>query len=218
MNNGYIIEDHPSAQQWLQDALQTAFPGIRTTISASVEEAHSQLNDGYPDIALIDLNLPDGSGVEIIDRINRESPHTATIVTTIYDDDTHLFPALRAGAKGYILKEQRQEDICRLLKGIVNGEPPLSPTISQRLLKHFSSMGTTLDLEQKALSLTAREKEVLSLIAQGHSLSEAAKLLGITRNTIASQVKSIYSKLNISNRAQAALAASQIGILSIRNT
>lgn len=213
MNSGYIIEDHPSAQTWLKEALEITFPGIQTTVSASLEEAHAHLNDAYPDIALIDLNLPDGSGIEIIERINREAPHTATIVTTIYDDDNHLFPALRAGANGYILKEQRKEDICRLLQGIVNGEPPLSPSISQRLLKHFSSMGSTSALEEKAQSLTPREKEVLAVIAQGHSLIEAAKSLGVTRNTIASQVKSIYSKLNISTRAQAALAASQMGML-----
>ena len=216
MNNGYIIEDHASAQQWLQEALETAFPGIVTAAAASVEEAHTLLNSNYPDIALIDLNLPDGSGVEIIDRINRESPNTATIVTTIYDDDGHLFPALRAGANGYILKEQRKEDICRLLQGIVNGEPPLSPTISQRLLSHFSSMNSTSAPNKKSHTLTPREMEVLSVIARGHNLSDAASALGVTRNTIASQVKSIYSKLNISSRAEAALAASQMGILSTR--
>ena len=140
MNNGYIIEDHPMAQQWLREALEGAFPGIVTSIASTVEEAHGLLDNGYPDIALVDLNLPDGSGIEIIARINTESPKTATIVTTIYDDDNHLFPALRAGAKGYILKEQRKEEISELLKGIVNGEPPLSPGISHRLINYFSSM------------------------------------------------------------------------------
>ncbi len=213
MNNGYIIEDHVAAQQWLQEALEMAFPGIAIATVGTVAEAHALLDDATPDIALVDLNLPDGSGLEIIQRISTDSPHTATVVTTIYDDDHYLFPALRAGARGYILKEQRKEEISGLLQGIVKGEPPISPQISQRMLNYFSAMSEPLPLE-RASSLTDREREVLSIIARGCSLAEAASQLGVTRNTIATQVKSIYNKLNISSRAEAALAATQMGILN----
>ncbi len=212
MKRGYIIEDHEQAQQWLREALEAAYPGIETQIVATVEEANALLDSGYPEIALIDLNLPDGSGIEIIERLKRESPLSAAIVATIYDDDHYLFPALRAGANGYILKEQRKEEISRLLLGIDNGEPPLSPTISQRMLSYFSDMGSPLP-QENAAQLTEREREVLSVIAEGHSLSETANQLGVSRNTVASQVKSIYSKLNISSRAEAAIAASRMGLV-----
>jgi DNA-binding NarL/FixJ family response regulator len=213
MNSGYIVEDHESAQQWLSEALGNAIPGISVQLAATVEDAHGLLDTGYPEIALVDLNLPDGSGIEIIERLNRESPTTTTVVTTIYDDDDHLFPALRAGARGYILKEQRKEEISRLLQGIVKGEPPLSPAISQRLLSYFSSSVALLPLPV-ASSLTDREQQVLALIAQGRSLQNTATVLGVSRNTIATQVKSIYSKLNISSRAEAALAAARMGIIN----
>ena len=211
-NSGVIVEDHASAQQWLSEALKNAFPGIGVQLVATVEEAHNLLNKGYPDIALIDLNLPDGSGIEIIERINRDSPGTATVVTTIYDDDEHLFPALRAGARGYILKEQRKDEISRLLQGIVKGEPPLSPAISQRMLSYFATSTAHMSVK-KENPLTEREQQVLSLIAKGQSLNVAATELGVTRNTVATQVKSIYSKLNISSRAEAAIAAAKMGVL-----
>jgi len=212
MNSGYIIEDHTLAQEWLRESLEDAFPGINTSVASTIEEANALLDEGFPEIALVDLNLPDGSGIEIITRINFESPNTSTIVATIYDDDDHLFPALRAGAKGYILKEQRKEEISLLLQGIMNGEPPLSPGISHRLLNYFSSMNSPRQVV-KDHGLTNRELEVLSVIAQGHSLNEVASILDVSRNTTATHVKNIYSKLNITSRAEAALAASAMGIL-----
>ncbi|MDH3354856.1 MAG: response regulator transcription factor [Chromatiales bacterium] len=214
MNSGYIIEDHSLAQQWLADALEDAFPGMNISVAATIEEANILLDRKFPDIALVDLNLPDGSGIEIISRINLESPKTATIVATIYDDDDHLFPALRVGASGYILKEQRKEDISRLLQGIVNGEPPLSPAISHRLLNYFSSMDAPVQVVRNH-GLTKREIEVLSVIAQGHSLNEVSSILEVSRNTTATHVKNIYSKLNITSRAEAALAASAMGIIDV---
>jgi DNA-binding NarL/FixJ family response regulator len=212
MHSGYIVEDHASAQKWLAAALQNAFPGISMQLASTMEEAHELLNSGYPEIALVDLNLPDGSGIEVIERLNRESPATITVVTTIYDDDEHLFPALRAGARGYILKEQRKEEISRLLRGIINGEPPLSPSISQRMIRYFAGNEVMMPMPGTSL-LSEREREVLSQIALGLSLKDVAAKLGVTHNTIATQVKSIYSKLNISSRAEAALAASRMGIV-----
>lgn len=210
MNSGYIIEDHPSAQKWLKEALQIAYPQMSISVASNLEEGHALLQGGAPQIALVDLNLPDGSGIELIERLQRESPDTYTVVATIYDDDDHLFPALRAGAKGYILKEQRKEEIGALLQGIVNGVPPLSPAISQRMISYFA--GQKAD-KSPAGALTEREQQVLTIIATGSTLSAAAARLGVTRNTVASQVKSIYSKLNISSRAEAAVMAARIGIL-----
>jgi DNA-binding NarL/FixJ family response regulator len=212
MDSGLIVEDHLAAQQWLGEALQGAFAGITISLAATLEEAHGVIDVMKPQIALIDLNLPDGNGLELIERLRSESPDTLTVVATIYDDDDHLFPALRAGAQGYILKEQRQEEIRRLLKGISSGEPPLSPAISQRMLSYFSAN----DVRQATPMnnpLSEREQQVLMHIAQGMSLNMVAEQLGVTRNTVATQVKSIYRKLSISSRAEAATVAAQLGLI-----
>lgn len=213
MKHGIIIEDLPPAQEWLRDVVLTAYPEINLHLGQSVQDGLSLIAAHAPDLALIDLNLPDGSGIEIIQAITAKHPQTYTIVSTIYDDDQHLFPALRAGARGYLLKEQRKDQLVKLLKGIVNGEPPLSPSISQRLLQYFSPASPEVINRSEAISLTRREQEVLSIIAKGHNLNDAAELLAVSRNTVATHVKNIYSKLNISSRAEAAQMASQMGII-----
>lgn len=161
-----------------------------------------------PDIALIDLGLPDGSGVELIGELNRHAPQTLCIVASIFDDNEHLFPALRAGAQGYLLKDQPLIQIIELLKGIAEGRPPLSPAIARKLLGHFQPV-TQPALEQ----LTERETEVLRYIAKGMTLPETARILGISPHTISGYVKNIYRKLNISSRAEAATTARNLGIV-----
>ncbi len=164
-----------------------------------------------PDIALIDLGLPDGSGIEVIAWLNQHAPHSKCIVATIYDDDAHLFPALRAGAHGYILKDQGSEEAVRLLLGIATGQPPLSPSIARKILSSFQPHALRLDSDQPAL--TTRESEVLRLISKGMTLPETAKLLQLSRHTVDGYVKDIYRKLNVSSRAEAALSAQQMGLV-----
>ncbi|RQW80990.1 MAG: DNA-binding response regulator, partial [Geobacter sp.] len=106
MHTGFILEDLPESQAWLSEALTLSFPGIVIDTAYTLQEAREKLLAGsMPDIALIDLGLPDGSGVELIEFIQRRSPATLCIVASIYHDDGHIFPALRAGARGYLLKD-----------------------------------------------------------------------------------------------------------------
>ena len=161
-----------------------------------------------PELALIDLGLPDGSGIELISELNRRSPATLCIITTIYDDDQHLFPALRAGAQGYVLKEQRWQQLAVLLSGIAEGRPPLSPPIARKLLGYFRPAPPSV-----SDALTQREAEVLSLIAKGVTQAEAARVLGISPHTVCGYVKEIYRKLNVSSRAEAALSAQKLGLV-----
>ncbi len=210
MKQGIIIEDLPDAQLWLSQALTTAFPDINITMVNCIEDAKNRINEHKHDIALVDIHLPDGSGLDVIRHLSDRSPSTYAVVTTIYDDDQYLFPALRAGAKGYLLKEQSQESLSTHLHNILNGHPPLSPSISQRLLNYFSVEANPTDDIQL---LTNRERDVLVLIAKGYALTEAAEALHITRNTIATHVKNIYGKLDISNRAEATLIATRTGLI-----
>jgi DNA-binding NarL/FixJ family response regulator len=209
MKTCLLVEDLPESQRWLTRALEASFPGVAITATASLAEAREQLQARpAPALALVDLGLPDGSGIELIAELARRAPGTVCVVASIYDDDRHLFPALRAGAQGYLLKDQPWEQIAELLRGIVEGRPPLSPAIARRLLGYFRPAPDP-ELE----GLTAREREVLSLIGRGITQAETARLLGISAHTVCGYVKDIYRKLSVSSRAEAALVAQRIGLI-----
>lgn len=209
MRIGFILEDLPESQAWLGQALAESFPGIAIATAYSLREARTRLAEGpMPDIALIDLGLPDGSGVEMIEYIQRRSPATLCIVASIYDDDSHVFPALRAGAMGYLLKDQPVAAIVAALQGIASGQPPLSPAIARRMLAFFQPAQSLPDP-----SLTERETGVLRLISKGMTQAETARLLGISQHTVAGYVKELYRKLNVSSRAEAALLARDMGLV-----
>jgi DNA-binding NarL/FixJ family response regulator len=184
-------------------------------------------------LLLVDLELPDGNGMELLAEL-AQYPATK-IVTTLYSDDDHLFPALQCGADGYLLKEDRFEVLVEELQKIVRGQPPLSPAIARRLLTHFRSGGPgetavsdsgfmsagafqtsrpvpiekPLDHER----LTPRESEVLTYLSKGFTIKEIASLMGIKWFTVNDHIKSIYKKLNVSSRAEAAVLASKQGLV-----
>lgn len=207
MKHALIVEDLPDTQLWLTRLVEQAFPGIAVTVAGSVDAAHAVLRSKPYDLALVDLGLPDGDGVEIIAELSNLKPTPTIVVATIYDDDRHLFPALQAGAQGYLLKEQPMELLTKQLCGILEGRPPLSPAIARRLLGFFQSP------QQNAETLNNREREALGLLAKGMKVSDLAAAMGITRNTASDYVKNIYRKLNISSRAQAALHAARMGLI-----
>ena len=165
MKTGIIVEDLPEACEWLRSALLIAFPHIEIHCAECVEDGIKLLETIQPDIALIDLNLPDGSGVEVIKALNYKCRKAYPVVTTIYNDDKHLFPALKAGAKGYLLKEDTKENIAKALKGIVNNEPPLTASIANKLLSFFKEENLA---PQGASSLRAHKTQSIHDI---HTLS-----------------------------------------------
>jgi len=207
--HSFILEDLPESQQWLGQALVTAFPGIIVQTTSSVQEAHRTLAGGCaPDVALIDLGLPDGSGVSIIEEIKKTRSHCLCVVTSIYNDDAHVFPALRAGATGYLLKDQPIAVIVQALQGIASGTPPISPAIARRMLAFFQPPAVP-----DVPVLTERETEVLRIIAKGLTQSECARLLELSPHTVSGYVKDIYRKLNVCSRAEAALVARDLGLV-----
>jgi DNA-binding NarL/FixJ family response regulator len=141
-------------------------------------------------------------------------PDAQSVVVTIHDDDEHLFPALQAGAFGYILKEQARELITEQLQRISQGEPPLSPSIARRVMAYFSAKAKPQSQANAmpSVNLTDRESEVLLRVAKGYTLPEIGVQLGLSRHTIADYVKQIYRKLNVSSRAEAALEAQRLGL------
>lgn len=210
MNHAFILEDVPESQAWLSQALTQSFPGVQIGAAYTVQDALAMLPRlPKPNIALIDLSLPDGSGIAVIEYLQQHSPNTLCVVASIFDDDGHIFPALRAGARGYLLKDQPVASIVRALTGIAAGEPPLSPAIARKLLGFFQQPVASASQPE----LTDRETEVLKLISKGLTQSETARILGISPHTVAGYVKELYRKLNVSSRAEAALLARDMGLV-----
>ena len=245
-----ILEDNPVARSFLCRVVRDSFSdAILITEAGDLETARRHVgprNDSQPPIdpfklILVDLELPDGNGMELLAELAR---YPATkIVTTLYSDDDHLFPALQCGADGYLLKEDRFEVLVEELQKIVRGQPPLSPAIARRLLTHFRhgsagpglprgqaggmdnhvaplsglqssrpmplGRGAPMDHER----LTPRESEVLTYLSKGFTIKEIANLMGIKWFTVNDHIKSIYKKLNVSSRAEAAVLASKQGLV-----
>ncbi len=203
-----IVDDLPSSRDWLAQALHLAFPGIAIDSAANLADA-ARLIEPPPPLALIDLGLPDGSGVQLIERLRG---HTLCIVATVFDDDAHLFPALRAGAEGYVLKDQNPDALADMLRGIAAGQPPLSPSIARRLLRHFAPAPQQAQAPAES-DLTPRETDVLRLTAKGLTRQEVAQLLQLSAHTVAGYLKDIYRKLSIGSRAEATLEAARRGLV-----
>jgi DNA-binding NarL/FixJ family response regulator len=210
VRNALILEDIAEMQGWHAAVLAEVYPGIVCHTASSVAQAKELIDARQFDIALFDLGLPDAPGTDAIRYLRQKQEPALCIVITIFDDNDHLFPALKAGAQGYLLKDQTREQFIARLRNIAAGEPPLSPTISRRLLAHFEQQAAPLP----DTALTNREKDVLLLISKGFTLPKVADMLAITRNTAAGYVKNIYRKLNISTRAEAVIEANRRGLVS----
>ncbi|MFA6014583.1 MAG: response regulator transcription factor [Gallionellaceae bacterium] len=214
MKIALILEDMPESQEMLREVAQKAFPGIRVRCVADISSALQLINQFQFDLALIDLSLPDGNGTTVIEAMAGRFPDCIIVVATIFDDDGHLFPALRAGAQGYLLKDQPPEQLINQLRGISEGHPPLSPSVARRLLDHFRVEHETSRAETSENTLlTPREREVLVELTRGISATDIGLKLGISRFTVSDHVKNIYRKLNITSRAEAALQAKHMGLV-----
>lgn len=217
MNAALVVEDLEDIRLWLERALLDAFPGVVVQSVATVGQALARVGERAFDVALVDLGLPDGNGLHVVRALRASQPGALPVVVTIYDDDEHLFPALQAGAFGYLLKEQPRELLVAQLRRIVQGEPPLSPPIARRVLAHFARPAPVPAAPAALIvdpQLTERETEVLQRVAKGFTLPEIAQQFGLSRYTVADHVKQIYRKLDVSSRAEAALEAARRGLVN----
>lgn len=209
-----VVEDQASVRQWLTGLVREQLDCPQVLEAGRVDEALALISRGpAPALALVDLNLPDGDGVEVIRALRRLPQPATVVVTTVYDDDQHVFPALAAGAQGYLLKEQGTAALARQLRRILDGEPPLSPSVARRIVEHFAKAAASAwGQEAHGEALTPRETEVLRLIGRGLRTGEVAQLLGLSEHTVARYVKTVYRKLDIGSRAEAALEANRRGL------
>ncbi|HEY0665941.1 MAG TPA: response regulator transcription factor [Gallionella sp.] len=209
MKSILLVEDFEDIRIWLAGLLRVAFGKIEIIEAATVAQAEAHLDHQTFGLVVIDLNLPDGNGVDILRRIKQQKLSSHCIVATACDDDTHLLTALNAGADGYLLKAQPDEQLIRDLHGILNGSPPLSPPIARRIMRLIRQDPVAVLL----VSLTKREEEVLTYIAKGFNRAEIAGQFGVSIHTVATHVRTIYSKLDISSRAEATVEAIRRGLI-----
>ncbi len=212
MDHVLLLEDIPEIRAWLKALVHQVFPRSQVTECARVGDALAAIPRQRFELALIDLGLPDGSGVQVVESLRERQPEAQAVIVTIHDDDEHLFPALQAGAFGYLLKEQARELLVEQLQRISQGEPPLSPSIARKVIAHFTGQRRPASPAVPDVQLTERETEVLLRVAKGFTLPEIGVQLGLSRHTIADYVKQIYRKLNVSSRAEAALEAQRLGL------
>ena len=212
-----IVDDHPFYREGVRTML-TVESGIEIAGElASGDEVVAQAANLQPDVILMDLKMPGINGIEATRRILHTSPHIGVLVLTMFEADETVFAAMRAGARGYLLKDVGQEELVRAVKAVNRGEAIFSPAIAERLILYFAALKpATADLAFP--ELTDREREILHLIAQGHSNSEIAERLLLRTKTVQNHVSNIFSKLQVADRAQAIVRARNAGLGLDNNT
>ena len=212
-----IADDHALYREGARKMLSVAQDIEIIGEATSGEEAISQALALQPDVILMDLKMPGINGIEATRRILYASPLIGVLVLTMFETDETVFAAMRAGARGYLLKDADQEEVIRAVKAVNRGEAIFSPAIAERLIHYFAALRPgTADLAFPGL--TDREREILHLIAQGHSNSEIAERLLLRTKTVQNHVSNIFSKLQVADRAQAIVRARDAGLGLERNT
>jgi len=205
-----IADDHPVFRKGLRALLaslpNTALAGEATNGLDAVRLAE-QLQ---PDVILMDLQMPSGGGLAAIRQIVQTSPHIRILVVTMFQDDDSVFAAMRAGARGYVLKDMDDSDIARAILAVGNGEAIFSPAIAERLMAFFNAR-PALPVEFFP-DLTESERNVLKLMAQGANNQTIAQQLGFSTKTVRNYVSNIFSKLQVADRAQAIVKAREAGL------
>ena len=189
MNNVLLLEDLPEIRAWIKALVLQVFPQASISEAARVHDALALVSAVHFDLALVDLGLPDGSGVDVVTALRESQPEAQSVVVTIHDDDEHLFPALQAGAFGYVLKEQPREQFMEQLSRISQGEPPLSPSIARRVMAYFAAKSKPQPasaVTMPIVSLTDRETEVLLRVAKGYTLPEIGVQLTLSPSSAGS--------------------------------
>jgi NarL family two-component system response regulator LiaR len=211
----FIADDHAVVREGLRALISTE-PGIEVVgEAADAGEAVARVRSLHPDVILLDLVMPHKSGIEAIREITRENPEARILVLTSFADDDKVFPAIKAGALGYLLKDASPQELLQAIRDVYRGEPSLDPIIALKLI-HELKRPTDLPLASE--SLTEREMEVLRLIARGLTNQEIAEMLGISERTVRTHVGNILGKLHLANRTQAALYALRKGLASLNST
>ena len=201
-----IADDHPLFREGLRTVLEATDDLLVVAEAADGDEAVRLAVAERVDVALFDVHMPVLDGIEAARRVHAEAPDVRVLMLTMFRDDASIFAALRAGARGYVLKDADRSELLRAVRAVGRGEAIFSPAIAGRVLDHFARPHPSVAPEAFPM-LTARERDVLDLIAQGRSNPEIAVRLALTRKTVSNYVSTILVKLQVTNRLEAAQQA-----------
>lgn len=210
-----IADDHALFREGLRSLLN-AMPDIEVVGEASDGEvAITQVKDSQPDVVLMDINMPGVNGIEAMRLILNSHPDLGVIIVTMLEDDASVFAAMKAGARGYILKGAHHEDVLQAIRTVAGGQAVFGPAVATRMMTFFQSLSTTPNSTEPSNTfpeLTTREREVLQLMSHGASNKDIAEKLFISGKTVSNHITNIFSKLQVANRAQAVLRARDAGL------
>jgi DNA-binding NarL/FixJ family response regulator len=207
-----VADDHPVVRSGLVGVLSSLEGFEVVAVAADGQEAMREAVLHRPDVALMDLKMPRTDGFTAIRELGRVAPQVRICVLTMYDDDDSLFAAMRAGAHGYLLKGAEQDDIARAVRAIAAGEVIFGPGIAARVLNQLTSPPATEPPAAVFPDLTARELEVLDLVAAALPTGTIAERLGLSSKTVSNHVSNILAKLQVADRTQAAMRARDAGL------
>lgn len=213
MRNLLIVEDDALLLDALVEATRSSTRGWNVRGAASLAEARMLIGLARVDAALIDLGLPDGSGIDLIRETKGRYPESEILVITVFADRERVLQSLRAGASGYLLKSDLPRQSGRMIETIAAGGSPLSPAIARYLIEEMQSTPARGVLASTTGALSEREHEILRLCAKGLRYAEIADVLALSTHTINSHLKSIYRKLTVNSRAEAVYEARRMGLL-----
>ena len=214
-----IVEDEGLIQERLKNILtELGYSKEMLIFAKNLQQAFTEIEQQPVSLALVDLGLPDGNGIELIEKLRALDSNAMILVISAWSTQESLFSAIKAGATGYVLKERDDAEVLLSIRSILRGGAPIDPFIAQEILKQISAAIIPAADDQKIIDadmelLTGRETEILNLVAQGMSNREIAEQLFVSKYTVESHIKHIYRKLSVSKRTKAVSAARSLGIL-----
>jgi DNA-binding NarL/FixJ family response regulator len=210
-----IADDHVFYREGVRAFLSNS-PDIDVVAEAgNGDEAIAKANELQPDVILMDLKMPGMNGIESTRRVHEANPKIGVLVLTMFDDDDSVFAAMRAGARGYLLKDADKDEVVRAIVAVERGEAIFSPAIAQRMIQYFSMGPASANKKSQPgefAELTERELEILDLIAQGHNNLVISNKLSLSIKTVQNYVSSILTKLQVVDRSQAIVRAREAGL------
>ena len=206
-----IADDHPLFRKGLRTLLDSMPQMTVIGEATSGREAVEQALALQPDVILLDLQMPAGGGLGAIRELAQRPTNSHILVVTLFDDDESVFTALKAGARGYVLKDADEAEMIRAIQAVAEGEAIFSPAIAARMISYFAAPPTARAGDSLP-ALTEREREILTLIARGRSNAEIADDLTLSLKTVRNHASNIYNKLQVADRTQAALRAREAGL------
>lgn len=209
-----VVEDDPQMLSQIVQMVSNSGTCSVVCAAKNCAETHQFLDNHSMDVMLVDLSLPDGSGLDLIKKATLLHPMADVMVITVFGDESNVFKALENGASGYLLKDSLPEDFLGVIKLLRAGGAPINPIIARKIVKRFRRSAATPTASNGDSKLTEREIEILNLIARGFSTSEAASLCNLSPHTVIAHIKKVYRKLRVNSRSEALYEANLLGILS----